>query len=381
MLKPMMMTAVALLCATWCAGQKAASKSDRLVMFELDIFGPTTEAAIQQAELHAVRSTVGEFYLSDEMLLGRTLLEHYLEKSYKRFVVGESVLSRRESEGTVYLRVSISVDKRALEDDLRQKRFFFKPRRRPTLYVTVAETMDSSPTAGEPITRVAVQEALTQLLIRFEPRVIFAQAANIDLTKDPQQLDAAREVAERSGVEVLLTGQAEMKLLREKMINFDDYFFYNARLTLSLIRVDDGRVLETSSYEAEAGNKDRETAKRVAASRAATKILQDTIPRFAERWERTMTDDAEFQVMVGGVNERQAGAIQDRIATRLKGIQVYRRSLFEDVAVYNLFNPGKTQPTDRESVEQILREIASPRLWLLPTKSEKHIVAKRIPMK
>jgi len=378
MLKPIVLTVVTVLWATWCAGGESAGPADNQKRYEFDIFGPTTEDAMRQAEMHAVRSAVGEFYLSDEMLLGRGLLERYLEKYYKRFIAAETILSRRESRGTVFLRVAMVVDSQALEEDLRQKRFFYKPRRRPILYVTVAEALDGAPTAGEPISRVAIHEPLKQLLMRYEERVIFAQAANMDLTQDAQQLEGAREAAERSGVEVLITGRVDLTLLQERKINFDDYFFYSARATLTLIRVDDGKVLDSGTYEAEAGNKDREAAKRVAASRAVTKILQDLVPRFAERWERTMTDYAVYQIMVVGVNEREASTIEDRLATRLKGMGVYRRSTFEDVVVYNLFSTDKAEVADRSRVEQVLRDLASPRLRLVPTKTEKHIVAKRI---
>jgi hypothetical protein len=398
MLKQIAVVAVVLTCAAWCMGQEAVErprkpkkpksaakpeptpKANDLKTYELDIFGPTAEAAVKQAELHAVRSALGEIYCSDEMLMARALLDRYLANSYKRFITSEAVLSRRESQGMVYLRVSLVVDARALQDDLRQKRFFYKPRRRPIIYVTVAETIDSTPTAGEPISRTAIQDALAKLLMRFEPRVIYSQAANIDLTKDPQQMDAAREAAQRNGVEVILTGRVDLTLARERKIYFDDYSSFNAKATLSLIRVDDGLVLDSDAYEAGAGHRDKETAKREAASRATSKILDDRIPRFAERWERTTTDNAEFQVMLVGVNAEEAGVVENRLATRLSGTEVYRRSMFEDVVVYNLYRPpDKMAAGDRDQVVQVLRDLDVPRLTIMPSKTEKHVIAKRVP--
>ena len=216
--------------------------------------------------------------------------------------------------------------------------------------------------------------------MRFDARVIYGSAANSDLTRDPQQLLAACEAAQRAGVEVLLTGRVNLKLSREKQINFDDYFFYDADATLTLVRTDDGVVLDTGAYNAIAGNTDKEAAKRVAASRATAKILQNLVPKFAERWERTMTDNVEFQVMVVGVDPNQADVLQLRLATQITAAEVHRRSLFEDVVVYNLFYPaGKAGPGERERIVQILRDTEAPRLEITPTKSEKQIHARLVP--
>ncbi|MCX8035606.1 MAG: hypothetical protein N3D11_00855 [Candidatus Sumerlaeia bacterium] len=379
-LSAIMLAAVALLAATGSFAQskaKAGVNAEHLRRFETDIFGPSVEAAVKQAALHAVRSAVGEFYCSDEMLLGRALLERYLDKSYERFIASTAILSKRESQGMTYMRVSVVVDVKALEDDLRQKRFFYKPLRRPIFYVTLSETVDGAPTSGEPVTRGAIHDALSHLLIRYEPRVIYSQAANIDLTQDARQMIEAREAAERAGSEVLLTGSAELRRTEQKKINFDDYTFYSCRLTLTLVRVDDGKVLGSGSYEAIAGNVNGDTAKRVAADRAAAKILESLIPGFSERWEKTMTDLVDLQVMVTGVNEQQANVIEDRLATRLPGAEVYRRSFFEDVVVFNLASKDKSRPVSRQEVEKVLRELSTPRLIVMPAKVEKHVHAKR----
>ena len=379
-LKRMAMVVVVLLWATWCPAREADKNSEHLRTYELDIFGPSAQAAVKQAAMHAVRSVIGEFYCSDEMMLARTLLERYVERYYEKFVVGQTILSRRESQGMSYLRVRIIVDARALENDLREKKFFYKPRRRPIIYVTVEETVDSAPVSGEPISRGAIHEGLKELLMDFEPRVIHHQAAHTNLTKDPQRLEATRIAATTAGVEVILTGRVDVTLAREKKIHFDDYIFYDARTTLTLIRVDDGLTLGTGTFEAGAGGSDKEATKRAAVSRATTKVLQDSIPKFAERWERTMTDNAEFQVMVVGVNPAEADVVEERLATRMPEAEVYRRSLFEDVAVFNLYYPtAKPQPGERERIEQVLRDLETPRFKIVPAKSEKHVWARRVP--
>lgn len=370
--------AVLLLAGLSVAGEPAA-KTEDLRVYEFDIFGPTAEAAMKQAGLHAVRSAVGEFYLGDEMLLARSLLRRYLENYYDRFIKSAKVLSRRESQNMVYLRVSFVIDRGALERDLRQKRFFYKPRRRPFIYVTIRETVDGQVTSGEPISRTAVHQGLSELLMRYEPRVIFGNAANVDVSQDEQLLIRARQAAQRTGVEVILTGRVDLKKSAAKKIHFDEYTFYDARATLFLIRVDDGKILESATYEASAGHIDPNQSKRVAASRATRKILHDIIPRFAERWERTMTDNVDFQVMVAGVNESEAQIIKERLQARLKDVEVYRRSFFEDVVVFNLYYPPeKVRPDERERIEQVLRDLVSPRLRVVPTRKANQVCARRV---
>jgi hypothetical protein len=283
----------------------------------------------------------------------------------------------------VYLRVKIILDTQALLADLREKQFFYKPKRRPVFYVTVAETVDGAAPSSEPISRAAIHDALKQLLVneeKIERRVIYPPAPNVDLTKDPRQLIAAREAAQKAGVEVLLTGSVDLKESRAKRIYFSDYTFYDARAALTLIRVDDGQVLGAETFEAGAGNGDKTTARQVAASRATTRIIEDLIPQLAERWERTMTDACDFQVMAAEVNAGEADVVQDRLATQLTGAEVYRRSLFEDVAVFNICYPTKeARPDERKRIEQVLRHMDAPRLQLIPTKNEKQIHARHVP--
>jgi len=363
----------------WAGPKEAKDEARTLRRYEIDIFGPSADAAVKQAGLHAVRSAIGEFYCSDEMLLARSLLNRYIDSYYTRFVASQKVLSRRESQGRVYLRVAAVVDMDFLAKDLHEKRFFYKPRRRPFIYASVAETVDGTPTQGEPIARGPIHESLERLLMRYEPRVIYTEAPNLDLTQDLQQLEKAREAAQRAGVEVLLTGRVDLTLAREQDIHFDHYTFYYAKALLTLIRVDDGVVLASGQYEAEAGNPDPQAAKRVASSRATAKILDQLVPPFAERWERTMTDNVAFQVMVVGVNEAEAGVVQDRLATRLKDVTVYRRSLYEDVVVFNLYYPPeKTRPGERVRIEEVLLDLVSPRFKVIPTETEKKIHATRV---
>ncbi len=93
-----------------------------------------------------------------------------------------------------------------------------------------------------------------------------------------------------------------------------------------------------------------------------------------------MTDNVEYQVMVIGVNPDQADVLQTRLATRVTGAEVYRRSLFEDVVVFNLFYPGeKPGAEERRRVARILGDTDAPRLELIPTKIEKQIHAKSVP--
>lgn len=379
MLKQAMVLFLLMASVTWCSAKPTGGKTDALRRYEIDIFGPSAETAVKQAAVHAVRSAVGEFYCSDEMLLARSLLNRYIDTYYERFIASQKILSRRESQGLVYLQVAVVVDTGILNKDLREKRFFYKPRRRPFVYATVAETVDGTPAAGEPIAREPIHESLQSLLMPYTTSVIYSRNANIDLTQDEQHMEGARVAAQRAGVEVLVTGRVDLAQTRKKWIHFDEYTFYNAKASLTLIRVDDGKVLASAAYEAEAGNPNPQDAKRVAAGRATARILEQLIPPFAERWERTMTDNAAFQVLVVGVNEAEAGVVQERLATRLKGVSVYRRSLFEDVAVFNLYYPpGKPRTGEREKVESVLRDMVSPRFKILPTEIEKKIHATRV---
>jgi hypothetical protein len=408
MLKQMALLVAGILVATasWGAGLNGDASRYRKYTFEIS--GPDLETVKVQAALHAVRSAVGEFYCSDEMLLARSLLDRYLQRHYRRFIPSQKVLSRRESQGIVYLRMSVIVDIRALEDDLRQKRFFYKPKSRPFFYVCLAETVNGTPTAGEPVAREEIHDVLERLFAekRYEPRVIYPvrtgasadeQTANVNLTGDPVRLREAREAAQRAGVEVLLTGRIELTRSSQrpmhfdgkfdyegskpetKEIHFDEFTFYDALTTLTLIRVDDGQVMAEGSFKATAGNTDPEAAKSEAAYRAAAKVLERLIPRFTERWERTMTDNVEFQVMVTGVTPDEAGVIQQRLATRLEGVEVYRRSLFEDVLVLNVFYaPDRMQPDERARVEQVLRDMTAPQLKILPAPRRQQVFAERV---
>jgi hypothetical protein len=364
--------------AALCAAQATRFPAGGLQVYEVNGAGPSYDAALKDAELHAVRSAAGEFYGSDEMLLARSLLDRYLENYYSRFVASQHVLARRESQGNVYLRVAATVDVAALDKDLRQKRFFYKPKRRPYFYVTIAETVNGEAATGEPISRAAIHEGLEQILgeKRFQSDVITTGGANVNLLGDAAKLELAREVAQRKGIEVLLTGTVDLKMTEQKKIHFDDYTFYRAKANLALIRVDDGKMLAHGEYEAIAGHTDPETAKRTAAARATGRILQDLIPPFSEEWERTMTDAVEYQLTVVGVTPTQADVIEERLQAQLEGAKVYRRSLFEDVLVLNVYYPpDRVNTSDRARIEKILVDLVSPQLKITSTKRPKLIRA------
>ncbi len=92
-----------------------------------------------------------------------------------------------------------------------------------------------------------------------------------------------------------------------------------------------------------------------------------------------MTDNVGFQVMVVGVNEAEADVVRERLATRLKDVSVYRRSLYEDVAVFNLYYPpDKVRPGERTSIEQVLLDMVSPRFKIVPTETDKQVHATRV---
>jgi hypothetical protein len=378
MFGPLLLTALVLSSAAICPAQATRFRAGGLQVYEVSASGPSHEAALKAAELHAVRSAVGEFYSSDEMLLARDLLERYLDTYYRRFVSSDRVLAERESQGTVSLRASVIVDVNALEKDLRQKRFFYKPRRRPVYYVTVAETLDGQAVSGDPVSRGAIHEGLEQILgeKRFESDAITSVGANVNLLDDPARLQEALMAAQRRGIEVLVTGKVVLTMTQQKKVHFEDYTYYRAAADVAFIRVDDGKVLARAQYDAIAGGPDSEAAKRTASVRAAGRILQDLLPKLAQEWERTMTDAVEYQVTIVGVSPTEVSVVEERLHSLLGGVEVYRRSLFEDVVVLNLYYPPeRVNPGERARVEKVLKDLASPQLKLMPAAKPKQIRA------
>jgi len=367
----------ALVCASAALASAQASRigNDQRRIYEFDVFGPSYEAALEQAGVHAVRSAIGEFYCSEEMLLARSLLERYVENYHQRFVDSQKILSRRESQGMVYLRVTTIVNLHDLEQDLREKRFFYTPRRRPYAYVSIAETVEGQ-AVDEPVSRAGVHEALDRLLLRHQDEVPTSAPVNLDLKADPTVLTGVLEAAQRAGVEILITGAVALTKTQERKIHFDDYTFYRAQADLTLIRADDGRVVAQGAFLSDAGHTDPDMAKRLAAAHAVGTVLDKIVPSFSEEWDRTMTDNVEYQVAVVGVSPDEAEVIRLRLQTRLTPARVYRRSHFEDVVVFNLYYPPDTvRPGERQRVEETLREVISPQLVITPGRTRKQIRA------
>ncbi len=321
--------------------------------------GDNEAAAIHEAELRALMSAAARLYFDDnKIIIGRELLEPYLRHSGNKAIAEVLVdgQPRLLANKKIQMPIRVSVNLPLLFEDLAEKQFVSEPNIRPCMTIHLREDVGDAP-SPEALTVPRLASAMENNLFRVLSKQMERPSLNIDLTTSAGLLAAARLEAERNGIDVILTGSMRTAPITTGQILYDSYHFWQTSLDLYLYRVDTGeRIAELhDAYSANASNDSQ------AISKTLDTIVQRTGARLAatlhDMWPNTMLNQANYRLMVSGVDP----ASLDHIQTMLGGIapgqaRIFRKAYYGDVAVLNVVLPeGK-----RVDMESFLRRTTNP---------------------
>ncbi len=332
---------------------------ENLVRIYKTVRGPDEAQVIKEVSIEAVRKCVGRIYLETQLIIARDLLEKYIAQNYDKFVYSIETVNKNYIGDDIELELNIFVKYAELAQDLKEKRFMYKPRYKPYFGIFIKETLN-----GQPSSVLTAQEEVMTVLkdraARFPEMTILYPPSNVDLTEDSEILAAAMKEAHKAGVELIISGSSETYQVKKEQLYYDVFYFYETKINLSLIRADTGDIL----YEDSAVHMCYDTDERTAIDRcimlAAHEVANDIIDFYYDVWDKIFLNDVDYQVMVTGIQDEALYLLKQKLEGLESGTEVYVRSFYQNVAVLNLVFPGEP-----EDIEKVVKTSAFPTYRIL----------------
>jgi len=304
--------------------------------------GASEQECLQRIAVQAVQAATGRFYFGEEMLRARDLLPLYLEKHAERFVVSSDVVERRQVGKRFQVKACAHVLIDQLFSDLQEKRFVYIPKSNPWFYVYLNETIDGAP-SQTPLGRQAAGKAIDERGLTRHVEDIPTPPPGTDVAANPEQFDAARAECQKREIEVILSGSIATRQVSAKLLYYKDQTFYESRLRLSLIRVDDGKVLATTEKMARVARARGQDAIPEAVNIVVQEACAELLDYFTVNWAKTIHETAGYRLMLTGVSPEESDAFASQLRELDPSVKVYPRNYFGRVSVLNFEYEGDSK--------------------------------------
>ncbi|MBN1518204.1 hypothetical protein JXA32_16700 [Candidatus Sumerlaeota bacterium] len=344
------------------AGAAQSAAALELLDFQtliVTVDGPKGTDLQDLAEIKAVRSCVGRLYFGERMLLAEDLLDKYIENYYKEYVSEALRVDQKEQRNSVRQDWRIVVRFRKLQERMATLRFTYEPRYQP-YYAVFFQQQENGAGLRNPEGRQIVIEKFDNQFLNRVRKDDFQRAIPWEtdyFSLNEGQRKNLRIAMMKSGIEVLVTGKINLEDGgTQSFYLVDDFFYFDASIELSVIRVSDDSVLYTikDSYKATGRSQTETTDKAV--EQLTSKVAEKAAERFNPAWQLAYLDTADYQVMITGVDQQDVKIIEDQIRslagtewtndagdTELVLPEVYLRGFYEDVVVLSVVYKGEQQ--------------------------------------
>jgi hypothetical protein len=341
--------------------EERTDKSGGIDFYQYQLEGTSLDTIRADAKKRALATTVGTLYFEDRYIIAPELLDVYLERRIEDYISGVKVLNIDRGVGVLSCEVQVAVNKKKLERDLEEKRFFYKPKKRPYFHISLAESVDGV-AAGTSPAREEVAQTLRELLARPTPFQITVPSPTLDVEANQEVLYQALVAARRQGIELILTGTVEAEKSDTERLYYTDFTYFDSFINLKLIRVQDGEILREVQLTARAGDPDETKAGQLALSRAAGDATRKILENFFSEWRLMSLDEADYRIMVEDVSQEELDAFINRLTSippeeemLIEGVtpepKVYKKSYVNDVAVLNFVFQGEAKRL-RQTIEE-----------------------------
>lgn len=328
--------------ATSAAAFVVTPLSEGQLAVDLTVEADSRAEAIELGKVDAVRGSVGRVFLMDRLILADALLAKYLANYGGNFVSAVEVLEERFQAGRSRLRLRVFVNFAALEKDLDEKRFLYKPAFKPRFATFMTERLEGRiTTQGK--AREALATALNNLGMRPFPGELTTPPSTTDVAADSFLLDAAIVSSQRAGVEVIVSGESRTRLAEKRKLYFDEYWFYDSEITAALVRVDTGEVLFRAKGSGSASSKVQDEAIELSIVRAAEKAAEQLVPAFDRFWPVVVQRRADYEILFLGVDDELLRIVTQNIERLGRETKVHVRKKFDRSAVLSVEYRGTKQ--------------------------------------
>lgn len=337
-----LMLSICMLMAVPASALKLTPMGGDQLVIELTTTADNRDAAVEKAKLEAVLASVGRIFLGDQLILADDLLEKYLSNYGPNFVNAVEVMNEQYVQGKNEVTAKVFVDFAKMKTDLEEKKFLYKPAYKPRFTVFLTERQDGR-IMNEGVAREKLSVALNNLGMRRYGGEINTPPPTTDVSAESFLLDAAVVSCQRSGVEVIVTGEVTTNLKDQKKLYFDNYWFYETEMTIRVLRVDTQEVLFEAKSKGTASDRDPELAINASLERASNDVADILVPEFDSFWPLVVQRKADYEILFTGADEELMSIIIQNFKRLGRETEVFVRKSFDRSTVISLIYKGSKQ--------------------------------------
>jgi hypothetical protein len=317
-----------------------------LVTYTYDLEGDNEQGILAEARIRSLKAAGARLYFQNFYLLGLDLLEPYLRRNGEAFIARTTIEHRQIlPDNRIGLRVTMSVNLDQLYTDLQEKMFLATPELEPIGSVHLMEIVGGRPDAAAG-GRARIEGVLEHNRFRVYTNRMAEAMRTADLSTQADLMYEARMEAERNAIEFFISGTMTVRPAPEaqnRQILFDNYSFQEADVVLQLYRVDTGELIAEARDSYSATGPSAEEAVRNTLDVMMPRVAQQLATRLREYWQTTMLDQADYRVMISGVERNQTERVYNWLKTFAPGMRIYEKSFYGNVAVINIDLPETAQ--------------------------------------
>ena len=312
---------------------------DRVWPYVGEVTGESKDGCVAEICRQAVHVATGRFYFGEEMFLARELLTKYLDSYAEQYVVSKDIISVHQAGELFLVRVRVNVMVDQLFNDLKAKKFVYKPKSFPFFYVYLNETVDGKKSAT-PLSRQTIEAMIDAKGLARWKTPVAAPPIDTDAMAKEDLLDEARRQAQRVNVELIITGTITTEKVDEKKLYYKNEIYYESQITLALIRVDDGKKLESAQSTVRITHANARDAINESIKLASQDVCVKLLDYYSRNWAKTVHETAGWRLMVSGVSEDEGMAVGERLRALHPSVKIYPRNYFGKVTVLNFEYEG-----------------------------------------
>lgn len=351
-------------------GREMEQIDKNLVKINLTIRGQDEQSLIESASINAVQKCIGRLYASKYLIMARPLLENYLARYYSKFIYSVETVNKRHIGDDVEMELNIYVLFDELAKDLKEKRFLYIPRYKPYFAVFIEEKLDGQP-ASELIAHEQVKNVPKDRAVRLLETAIMYPPSNVDITKEPELLSSALKEAQKNGIELIISGDSQTRLVKKQQLYYDVFYFYENSLTLKLIRADTGEILFEKSHIQLAYDTDEQQAIKNCIIFSTQVVANALIDYYTEIWDKLFLNNVDYQILISGINKEHLKLLTKGIKSLHPQAEVYIRAFYKNTVVLNLMYPGT-----KDELQHLIKTFSYPNFRILQV-TDKYLEAQK----
>ncbi|MDX1973663.1 MAG: hypothetical protein SFY68_14125 [Candidatus Sumerlaeia bacterium] len=355
---PLMLFGLGLLAST-AEAFRLTPLSEESIVVELTTEAESRELALAKAKSEAILGSVGRIFLDQKLLMADQILGKYVGNYADQFIDGQEILSEEFLAGKNIVKSKVFVNFSRLEKDLAEKRFIYSPAYKPVFTGFMTETLEGK-TNFDGVALKSLTESLRELGMKPFAAQLQTPPSTADVSTETFLLDSAIISSQRSGIEIIVTGEAEINLVEKKKLYFDEYWFYETSVTARLIRVDTREVLAEATAKGTSSEKEQSEAIGLSLDRANEVVAQQLFTKYSEFWPKVVQLQSDYELLFTGVTPELERIIIQNLERLGGNIKVNTRKSFDRSTVLSIDYDGP-----RELLIENLNSCPYPTLYIL----------------